>query len=293
MKVVNTISQVRKIIKEKKMQGMRIGYLVTTGHLHDAHVYLLTVLEKHCDYIVVSNMNTESLIRSREYFYEVNPSTESDIQVLKNSPCNLLFTPTLAEIYPYVASKQTHVVVPEVTEGLCNTGGREGFFRAVATCILKLMNIVTPDVTVFGEKDYQQAMVAKKMIRDLNLPIDVITAPVMRHENGLAYASRNAVLNEKELSVANKVFEAMDMIKGRLLSGDKDFDKMEADANDFLLSYGFTPDFIKMREPETLARAHYDSTDLILFASAYLGADRIVDTMPVNNIPKAIYNENY
>lgn len=279
MRVVHKIKELREVVAKARKEGKTIGYQITTGNLHKAHAYLAEVLREHSDFVVVSNMGVaNNLIFTKEAFRSPNPSTPDDEKILTPAQVDVLFAPPCAEVYPGGFRNLTEVHVPGVSEGLCNVG-RDNYFRYVASMVLKMFNIVQPDVAIFGEKDYQQFAVVRKMARDLSLPIRVISAPVIRYANGLAYASRNEALRSDERARAHYLFEAMDMVRKRIQAGEQDFESAIEGAKAFLIERGLLPDYIQVREPETLAPATPESSSIIVFGAAYLGPDRLVDTL--------------
>lgn len=280
MEIINTVADIRSAVKAAKMAGKRVGYIITTGELHEGHLHLVDHLKAHADYIIVSNLSyNKQLIFTREYYNSINPSTEHDAKVLEGSGVDVLFASTSREIYPHGYKDHSMVIVPgEVSEGLCNVG-REGIYRGVASLVMKHFCIIQPDVTMWGEKDYQQFAVCRKMVRDFMMPIEMISAPVKRMENGLAYASRNAALEADELNRANTLYKVMESVKEGIEGGEEDFDKLIDAGNDMLVDNGFIPNYIKVCEPTSLRPATMEDREMIIFGSAYLGKDRLVDTL--------------
>lgn len=281
MQIVSKVTEIREIVKAAKMAGKRVGYIITTGELHDGHVHLVDCLKVHADFIIVSNLSyNKQLIFTQEYYNNINPSTEHDAEVMRaTGAVDVLFAPAPREIYPHGYANHTAVMVPgEVSESLCNVG-REGIYLGVASLVMKHFQIIQPDVSMWGEKDYQQFAVCKKMVRDFMMPIEMISAPVKRMESGLAYASRNAALEPDELERANMLYKAMEHVKKGIEAGETDFDKLTDEANDMLAASGFIPNYIQVRIPETLKLATPEDKEMIVFGSAYLGKDRLVDTL--------------
>lgn len=280
MKVIHTVKEMRAFVKSIKKEDKTIGCVITTGKLHEAHAFLVSVAKRHCDIVIVSNAGSASQVSGVEDFIKPNKSTERDRLVCEEAGADVLFAPSNAELYPEGPYDHTYVQVPGVSEGLCHVG-REGIYRGVATAVLKLFNIMQPDMSVFGEKDYQQFAVIRKMAIDLSLPVKVISAPVVRYSNGLAYASRNEDFNQEEIGKANSMFLAMDMVRKGIIAGEFDFATLIEQGKEFLMDRGLTPEYIEIREPLTLKTATPESKEMIIFAAAYLGPDRLVDTLRV------------
>lgn len=280
MDVIQSVDEIRSVVRAAKARGCTVGYIITTGELHEGHLHLVDHLKVHADFIIVSNVSySKQLNFTMEYYNNTNPSTEHDRSVLEGNGVDVLFAPPPREIYPHGYRNHTTVVVPgEISEDLCNVG-REGIYLGVATFVLKHFNIIQPDVTMWGEKDYQQFAVCRKMVRDMMLPIQMLSAPVKRMDNGLAYASRNASLTEDELGRANMLYRAMSHVKTGIENGEEDFKKLASEARELLMDYGFLPDYIKVKVPDTLADAKPGDKEMIIFGSAYLGKDRLVDTL--------------
>lgn len=288
MDVIFTINKLRQTIKAKKLEGKRIGFMITTGGLHIGHVKLLEILKQHCDYTVVSNLNLSPFHASREHVIMPNPTTEDDCRLMDGVGCDLFFAPPVIEVYPKSPGNQSFLTVPDVSENLCNIG-REGYFRGIATACLKMFNIVQPDVTIFGEKDYQQYAVVRKMVNDLAIPVQVLSAPVVRLASGLAYASRNSVLTDDELERAPRMYQAMDAIRLAILRGESDYERLKQEAKDYMVTHGLKPDYVDIRHALNLEPANSNDGTLIVFAAAYLGGDRLVDTLRVVAEPPDIY----
>ena len=280
IEVIKTVDELRSILKGYRLQGKTIGYLCTTGNLHDAHAKLADIAKEHSDIVVVSNIPdlTDGFIWEEHVF--PNKSTENDARVLSSSGADILFAPSRFHIYPNGWNGHTSVDVPKVTGILCDVDRRPDYFKGVATAVIKLFNIVQPDVSVWGEKDYQQFAVIRKMVEDLSMPIKLISVPSIRYDDGLAYSSRNEKLSKSEIGVAHHLYDVMVTIRNRILSG---IEPQEAvlGAKEYLAKFGIRYHYIEVREAATLALANKDSTDAIIFASAFLGPERLVDTLRV------------
>ncbi|MDX1816831.1 MAG: pantoate--beta-alanine ligase, partial [Marinobacter sp.] len=185
------------------------------------------------------------------------------------------------EIYPEGLAQQTRVVVPEVSDGHCGAS-RPGHFEGVATVVTMLFNMVQPDLAVFGEKDYQQLAVIRKMVRDLMVPVEILGAPTVREEDGLAKSSRNGYLNEQERAIAPAVYRTLTTTAEKLANGHTDFRALEKEAEQALSEAGLRPDYFNIVNSLTLKPATDGDRDLTLLVAAFLGTTRLIDNLSVS-----------
>ena len=180
-------------------------------------------------------------------------------------------------MYPF-GRMQTTVEVPHITKTLCGAA-RPGHFTGVTTVVSKLFNIVQPDFAVFGEKDFQQLVVIKKMVRELFYPIEILSIPTVREADGLAMSSRNAFLNEADRTLAPQLYATLSSVKYKMLAGERDFNKLAADAKQRLEDKGFTTDYFEIRDAETLERCSESTSRLVLLGAVTLGQTRLIDNI--------------
>jgi len=178
-------------------------------------------------------------------------------------------------------ARQTKVIVPEVSEGHCGAS-RPGHFEGVATVVTMLFNMIQPDVAVFGEKDFQQLAVIRKMVRDLMIPVQVVGAPTVREEDGLAKSSRNGYLSETERAKAPVVFQTLQQTAGQVQQGRSDFDSLEQEAREALASAGLRPDYFNIVSSRTLKPATENDREITLLAAAFLGTTRLIDNLTIS-----------
>src|SRR5690606_37012162 len=205
----------------------------------------------------------------------------ADQQVLFEAGCNLLFTPTVEEMYPHGMADQTRVSVPGVSSGLCG-GSRPGHFDGVATVVCKLFHMTQPDLAVFGEKDFQQLVVIRTMVRDLNMPIEIFGEPTVRAADGLALSSRNGYLNEQERAVAPQLYATLKQMAEALRGGQRDHRQLIADGLAALQSHGQRPDYLEIREANGLKPATGEDRHLVILAAAWLGNTRLIDNLALD-----------
>ena len=203
---------------------------------------------------------------------------EVDIQQLESSQCDLLFTPTADVMYPQGMKSQTIVTVPNMDDKLCGRN-RLGHFDGVATVVTKLFNMVQADVAVFGEKDYQQLLLIKTMVHDLDLPIEIVGAQTYREKSGLAMSSRNQYLTEQQRQQAAGLYQTLSSVKQQIEQGERNFLMLQQQAKSSLLELGFTPDYVDIRCADSLELATENDKSLRILAAARLGQTRLIDNI--------------
>ncbi|EAT11883.1 pantoate--beta-alanine ligase [Bermanella marisrubri] len=281
MKTVETIAELQTEIKAARAAGKRIGFVPTMGNLHEGHMILVDAAAEECDYVVASIFINPLQFNDIDDLGRYPRTLSADQEHLKDRDCDLLFYPSVDEMYPDGQEAQTTVSVPVVSEGLCGDS-RPGHFDGVATVVSKLFHMVQPDAAFFGEKDFQQLAVIRKMVRDLNLPFDVFGVPTCREENGLAMSSRNNYLSDDEKQTAGQIYSVLTEIKDKILAGERNFAELCVLGKQTLLEHDFQPDYVEVREANSLAPATEDDTDLVILVAAILGKARLIDNMRVN-----------
>lgn len=226
MIVVKTIKQVRQIIALQKKQGNRIGLVPTMGALHEGHLSLIRLARKHSDFVVVSIFVNPTQFGPKEDFKKYPRNLKKDAALCQTAGADLIFSPNVKEVYPEGFS--TYINVEGLTKGLCGAS-RPGHFRGVATVVSKLFNIVQPDVAVFGQKDAQQLAVIRQMTKDLDLPVKIIGAPIVRERDGLAMSSRNAYLTPEERKQAVALSRALELAGLNIKKGVKEVKVIKAE----------------------------------------------------------------
>ena len=278
--IVRTVAELRAQVAAWRKAGQRVGFAPTMGALHEGHLSLVQLARTRADRAVVSIFVNPTQFGPNEDF-EAYPRDEGrDAALLAGAGCDLLFAPTVAEMYP--PGFATTVTCGGVSEPL-DGAARPGHFAGVATVVCKLLNQCGPDVAMFGEKDYQQLQVIRRMARDLDLPVEILGAPTARAEDGLALSSRNAYLTQAERALAPTLARTLSEACARLRAGAA-VAEVEAWATAALAAAGFHKvDYVEVRGAEDLARLGPGaaSTPARILAAAFLGKARLIDNMPV------------
>lgn len=280
MQTVTQISELRALIQQAKQQGKRVGFVPTMGNLHDGHLQLIDIAHQHCDFVVSSIFVNPLQFGAGEDLDKYPRTLEADQQKLAAHQCDLLFTPTEQEIYPKGREQQTQVEVPILSDIYCGAS-RPGHFQGVATVVCKLFNIVAPDLAVFGQKDYQQLMVIRKMTEDLSLPVTIIGAPIVRAESGLALSSRNGYLSAEQLETAALINKTLRELATQIATPKADLRQLEEQAQQRLEQAGFRRDYLHICNQNDLTLATDSDQPLVILIAAYLGTTRLIDNLEV------------
>jgi len=276
MRIVNTITEVRETIKTWHLNGESVAFVPTMGNLHAGHLHLVSLAQKKADRVVVSIFVNPTQFGVGEDF-ETYPRTEhEDQEKLAAEHVDLLFQPSVAEIY--TPDAKTVVTVTGLSDMYCGAS-RPGHFSGVATVVCKLFNIVQPNMALFGLKDFQQFTVIKTMVRDLNFPVELIGVDTVREANGLAMSSRNGYLNEDEKKIAPKLYHALCTARDVILAGYIAYAVLDRQALQFLHQAGFQPDYFSVCRSSDLKKATAEDVDLVLLAAAQLGKTRLIDNI--------------
>lgn len=278
MLTLRDIDQLRSTLREHRQRGQRIALVPTMGNLHAGHLALVDCARQHAD-IVVSSLFVNPMQFGPGEDLDGYPRTFSADQAqLVEAGCDVLFAPAVSSLYPNGLDAQTRVHVPVVGEGLCG-GSRPGHFDGVSTVVSMLFNLVQPDVACFGEKDYQQLAVIRKLVRDLHMPIEIIGVPIVRAEDGLALSSRNGYLNSEERTTAPALYRTLCTLRDALEHGasiEEALDQGKAALSDA----GFTPDYLELRDA-SLTPVSPTTRHAVLLAAAKLGPARLIDNVTI------------
>ena len=278
MNTVKTVRELRAAVARARGEGKRIGFVPTMGNLHSGHAALVTKAAQRADFVVASIFVNPLQFGANEDLDKYPRTLAADQQRLLDAGCHLLFAPTVEEMYPDGMSVQTRVSVPNLSEGLCGAS-RPGHFEGVATVVSKLFNMVQPDLAVFGEKDFQQLAVIRAMVRDLNMPIQIIGEPTVRAEDGLALSSRNGYLTPEQRTTAPVVYRTLKQLGEAIARGQVDFPALVEESKAQLIAAGLRPDYLEVRHAVTLRPATFGDRDLVILAAAYLGNTRLIDNL--------------
>jgi len=278
MQTVAGIGALRDVLRGWRSEGLRIGFVPTMGNLHAGHMSLLAAARHRADRVVASVFVNPLQFGPSEDFDRYPRTPEDDALLLEGAHCDLLFLPTVAEMYPEGKDQATRVIVRGLSETLCGAV-RPGHFEGVATVVAKLFGIVQPDVAVFGEKDFQQFTIIQRMTCDLSIPVEVVGAATVRAPDGLAMSSRNRYLSDAERAIAPRLHAALRVAVGRIDAGDADYAALEAQGLAALREAGMRPDYFAVRDALNLEPPAPASRDLVVLAAARLGKARLIDNL--------------
>ncbi|KAA0873667.1 pantoate--beta-alanine ligase [Nitrincola tapanii] len=281
LQTLHQIQALREHLKAHRHAGEKIALVPTMGNLHSGHITLVKEALKHAD-IVVTSIFVNPLQFGVNEDLDSYPRTLAEDQAkLLDAGCHYLFAPSDAEMYPHGRELQTRVEVPGLSDLYCGQT-RPGHFSGVATVVCKLLNIVQPDLALFGEKDYQQLRIIRTLVRDLSLGVEIQGVPIVRAESGLALSSRNGYLSNQELEQAPALYQTLLNCADQLYQGVKDFAHLQTQAKAQLSAAGFKPDYFHILRQQDMQPAHAEDQQLVLIAAAYLGPARLIDNLEVN-----------
>jgi len=275
MLIVNTVSELRCTIKTWRQAGERIAFVPTMGNLHEGHIRLVTEAKQHAERVVVSIFVNPTQFGPGEDF-DSYPRTETEDQAkLAAAGADLLFLPAVSDVY--TSDAKTTVSVSGLSTIYCGAA-RPGHFDGVATVVCKLFNIVQPDSALFGRKDFQQLAVIRTMVRDLNIPVDIVGVDTVREASGLAMSSRNGYLSEQEKQTAAQLYQALCAARDAVLVG-KPYAEIEQLSLSTLQAAGFKPDYFAICRSDDLAKAGSQDIQLVILVAARLGKTRLIDNI--------------
>ncbi|MCB2388488.1 pantoate--beta-alanine ligase [Thalassolituus alkanivorans] len=279
MITVHTIRELREHVRNARNSGRRIGFVPTMGNLHEGHISLIE-RSLTADCFTVSSIFVNPLQFNDKSDLARYPRTlPADQEKLAAAGCDLLFAPDVDEMYPNGQDAQSIVHVPVVSEGLCG-GSRPGHFDGVSTVVSKLFNQVLPDMAFFGEKDFQQVAVIRKMVNDLCMPVEIVPVPTKRAADGLALSSRNGYLSAEERALAPGLYQTLSEIADDFKAG-KDLSDSLKNAEERLNQRGFRTDYLEIRRTSDLAPATLNDHSVVVLGAAFLGSARLIDNLQV------------
>lgn len=277
MEIVKTINEMQNITKRYKKEGKVVGFVPTMGYLHEGHLTLVKEAKKRCDIVVVSIFVNPLQFGPKEDFAKYPRDFERDSNLLLKEGVDYIFYPEREEMYQ--DGYQTYVEVTEVTKNLCGAS-RPGHFKGVTTVVCKLFNAVMPDLAFFGEKDYQQIMTIKRMVKDLNMDIEIIGVPIVREPDGLAMSSRNTYLSEEERKSALCLYKGINLAKDMIKNGERDAEKIVSSVINLISNTPLTRiDYVKLCHPETLEYIEKGEIkeNVLLALAVFVGNTRLID----------------
>ncbi len=284
MRTVTTNAQLRAALDAVSASGKRIAFVPTMGNLHEGHLDLVRRARDICDVTVVSIFVNPLQFGANEDLDAYPRTMAADKEKLFAEGVDYLFAPGVDQIYPEGMDRHTKVRVPDLSETLCGSS-RPGHFDGVTTVVNKLFNIVRPDVAVFGEKDFQQLSIIRKMVEDLYMPVEIVGVATARAEDGLALSSRNGYLNDEERDAAPLIHETLLRCREAIACGFDNFLQLESHARMQLLQAGFDPDYFAIRDARTLRAVTDETEEIAILAAARLGSTRLIDNVRLSLNP--------
>jgi len=275
---LTTVGAVRAQVLEWRAQGLKVGFVPTMGNLHAGHMSLLAAARYRADRVISSIFVNPLQFGQGEDFSQYPRTPADDEQLLSEAQCDALFMPGVEELYPDGGSQATLVSVRGLSDILCGAF-RPGHFDGVATVVAKLFGIVQPDVAVFGEKDFQQFVIIRKMTAELAIPVEVVGAPTVRAADGLALSSRNRYLADGERAQAPAIYRALHRAVERLAAGERDVPGIEAEGRAAIEAAGMRVDYFSVRSALDLAPPAAGLHDLVVLTAARLGRARLIDNL--------------
>ena len=275
---VSTIADVRAHVARWHEQKQRVVFVPTMGNLHAGHVSLIEAARQHGDRFVASIFVNPMQFGPNEDFAHYPRTPTQDAKMLEDAGCDLMFMPEVGEIYPNGAENATRIEVPGISNILCGEF-RPGHFEGVATVVAKLFHIVDTDVAIFGEKDFQQLTVIRRMVADLCLRVEIVGAPTVREPDGLAMSSRNQYLSAEERKLAPAIHRQLSQAVSALKAGERDFGKIEGAGRAALDGAGFRTDYFSVRDARSLAPARPDTRHFVVLTASRLGKARLIDNV--------------
>lgn len=277
MKVIESVQRLTDSVHQQRENGNKIAFVPTMGNLHQGHLDLVKRAKQLADFVVVSIFVNPLQFEAGGDLDNYPRTLDADIEKLEQAGTDLVFTPDATEIYGQDLSKTTQVVVPGLSALWCGAS-RPGHFEGVTTIVNKLLNLVQADYAVFGEKDFQQLSIIRKMVADLNMPVTIVGVPTRREDDGLALSSRNGYLTDSERKVAPKLREIIVNLRQKIDSEqDLDYRAVTLQALESINHAGFKSDYLAICRQSDLQLAGPEDKDIVILVAAYLGKARLID----------------
>lgn len=274
----------RTLIAEWREAGDTIALVPTMGNLHKGHLSLVALAAEQVEHVIVSVFVNPTQFGPDEDYEKYPRSLDMDARRLARAGVDVLFSPSVETMYPQGVDGATTVVVPGLSEDLCGEY-RPGHFQGVTSVVCRLLNICSPDLAVFGQKDYQQFVILQRMVADLHLSVRLIAGPTEREPSGLARSSRNNYLDETQLESAAVIYKSLQSVKAKLEAGERDYAELEQVAMGEIAAAGLAPEYVAIRRAADLAKPDADSLKLVVLAAAGLAQVRLIDNLSVSLMP--------
>ncbi|HGW6095335.1 pantoate--beta-alanine ligase [Serratia nevei] len=281
MIIIETLPMLRQQIRRWRQEGKRIALVPTMGNLHDGHMTLVDEARARADVVVVSIFVNPMQFDRPDDLARYPRTLQEDSEKLTRRGVDLVFAPAPAAVYPQGLDQQTYVDVPGISS-ILEGASRPGHFRGVSTIVSKLFNLVQPDLACFGEKDYQQLALIRKMVADMGYDIDIVGVPTVRAKDGLALSSRNGYLTAEERKIAPQLSKIMNALAQQLANGERHVKELLEQTAEQLRAAGFTPDELFIRDADSLQPLTVDSQRAVVLMAAWLGKARLIDNQQVD-----------
>ncbi|MDB9822382.1 pantoate--beta-alanine ligase [Deltaproteobacteria bacterium] len=275
MEIIDSVQGMQKRCEEIRMSGKRIALVPTMGFLHEGHLELMREGRRHADILVISIFVNPTQFGPAEDYDQYPRDMEGDLSKAKEVGVDIVFTPSAEDMYP--ETFQSRVIVERITKYLCGIS-RPGHFEGMATVVNKLFNITKPHLALFGQKDFQQVTVIRRMVSDLNMDIEICTVPTVREPDGLAMSSRNKYLNQEERKSALCLKESIDMARGLIKEGERLANTIKPAIERLILSHSFTNiEYISICDPMTMEDIDTIEGEFLLALAVKVGKTRLID----------------
>ncbi|EIZ8317962.1 pantoate--beta-alanine ligase [Salmonella enterica] len=280
MLIIETLPLLRQHIRRLRQEGKRVALVPTMGNLHDGHMKLVDEAKARADVVFVSIFVNPMQFDRPDDLVRYPRTLQEDCEKLNKRKVDYVFAPAVEEIYPQGLEGQTYVDVPGLSTML-EGASRPGHFRGVSTIVSKLFNLIQPDIACFGEKDFQQLALIRKMVADMSYNIEIVGVPIIRAKDGLALSSRNSYLTAEQRKIAPGLHNVMNSIAEKLIAGNRELQEIIAIAEQELNEKGFRADDIQIRDADTLQELTETSKRAVILAAAWLGQARLIDNQSV------------
>jgi pantoate--beta-alanine ligase len=277
MQTFSTLSELRQQIGDWRREGLRVGFVPTMGNLHSGHFALVDLAREHCDRVVASIFVNPTQFGPNEDYARYPRTPDSDIAGLAGRQCDALFLPSVEQMYPFGTMGCVQMHVPGITDILCGAH-RPGHFNGVAQVVARLFNMVQPDVSVFGRKDYQQLQVIRYMTTEMSFPVRIIAAPTLREADGLAMSSRNQYLDVEQRQTATWIHRTLRFMRDQAANA-VPVQEIEIDARRQLEAAGFSVDYAEIRRSDLTRPLASNEPKLLALIAARLGRTRLIDNL--------------
>ncbi len=281
MEVLEAVAETQQRCERLRLSGRTIALVPTMGFFHEAHLELMRVAKRHADWVVISLFVNPMQFSPREDFSSYPRDLERDLAKARAVGVDLAFVPSPEEMYP--SGFQAKVNISRLSQHLCGKS-RPGHFEGVATVVLKLFNIIRPHLAVFGQKDYQQLAVISRMVKDLNLDLEIVGVPTVREPDGLAMSSRNVYLNPAERASARSLKEALDLARDMAGQGERDAGRIKKRIATFIQGHPLTDvEYVALCDPVTLEDVAEIEGETLLALAVRIGKARLIDNCIVGD----------